>query len=73
MLAVFYILVVPAHTLTHCVLTLLISAWDYHRKIPLATDRGGVLEDVLGLEDVLEDTFSSPWPWPRRSSSWPWP
>ena len=24
--------------------------------------RGGVLEDVLGLEDVLEDTFSSPWP-----------
>ena len=22
--------------------------------------RGGVLEDVLGLED----TFSSPWPWP---------
>ena len=37
--------------------------------------RGGVLEDVLGLEDVLEDTFSSPWPWPwpRRSSPWPWP
>ena len=35
--------------------------------------RGGVLEDVLGLEDVLEDTFSSPWPWPRRSSLWPWP
>ena len=35
--------------------------------------RGGVLEDVLGLEDVFEDTFSSPWPWPRRSSSWPWP
>ena len=24
--------------------------------------RGGVLEDILGLEDVLEDTFSSPWP-----------
>ena len=23
---------------------------------------GGVLEDVLGLEDVLEDTFWSPWP-----------
>ena len=22
-----------------------------------AIDRGGVLEDVLGLEDVLEDTF----------------
>ena len=35
--------------------------------------RGGVLEDVLGLEDVLEDTFWSPWPWPRRSSPWPWP
>ena len=31
--------------------------------------RGGVLKDVLGLED----TFWSPWPWPRRSSSWPWP
>ena len=29
--------------------------------------RGGVLEDVLGLED----TFWSPWPWPRRSSPWP--
>ena len=24
--------------------------------------RGGVLEDVLGLEDVLEDTFWSLWP-----------
>ena len=37
--------------------------------------RGGVLEDVLGLENVLEDTFWSPWPWPwpRRSSPWPWP
>ena len=37
--------------------------------------RGGVLEDVLGLEDVLEDRFWSPWPWPwpRRSSPWPWP
>ena len=31
--------------------------------------RGGVLEDVLGLEDVLEDTFSSPWPWPRTLKS----
>ena len=29
--------------------------------------RGGVLEDLLGLED----TFSSPWP--RRSSPWPRP
>ena len=40
-----------------------------------AATRGGVLEDVLGLEDVLEDTFWSPWPWPwpRRSSPWPWP
>ena len=28
--------------------------------------RGGVLAEVLGLEDVLEDTFSSPWPWPRN-------
>ena len=34
--------------------------------------RGGVLEDVLGLEYVLEDTFWSPWPWPRRSSPRPW-
>ena len=37
MLAVLYILVVPAHTLTHCALALLIPAWDYQRKIPLAT------------------------------------
>ena len=29
--------------------------------------RGGVLEDVLGLEDA----FWSPWSWPRRSSPWP--
>ena len=36
-------------------------------------NRGGVLEDVLGLEDVLKDRFWSPWPWPRRSSPWPWP
>ena len=28
---------------------------------------------LLGFEDVLEDTFWSPWPWPRRSSPWPWP
>ena len=25
------------------------------------------------LEDVLEKTFWSPWPWSRRSSPWPWP
>jgi len=27
-----------------------------------------------GIEDVLEDSFWSPWPWswPRRSSSWLW-
>ena len=31
--------------------------------------RGGVLEDVLGLEDVLEETFWSPWPWPRGLKS----
>ena len=31
-------------------------------------NRGGVLEDVLGLED----TFWSLWPWSRRSSPWPW-
>ena len=28
--------------------------------------RGEVLEDVLGLED----TFSSPWPWPQSLSPW---
>ena len=31
--------------------------------------RDGVLENILGLEDVLEDTFWSPWP--RSSSPWP--
>ena len=31
--------------------------------------RGGVLQDVLGLEDVLEDTFWSPWPWLRSLMS----
>ena len=31
-------------------------------------NRGGVLEDILGLEDVLEDTFSSPWPRSLKSS-----
>ena len=30
--------------------------------------RGGVLEDILGLED----SFWSPWPWPQRSSPWSW-
>ena len=30
--------------------------------------RGGVLEDVLGLEDVLEATFCSPWPWSLKST-----
>ena len=35
------------------------------RLIIFILTRGGVLEDVLGLEDVLEDTFWSPWPWPR--------
>ena len=29
--------------------------------------RGGVLEDVLGLEDIFWS------PWPRKSSPWPWP
>ena len=32
--------------------------------------RGGVLEDVLGVENVLEDTFSSPWLWPRSLKSY---
>ena len=31
--------------------------------------RGGVLEDVLGHEDVFEDRFWSPWPWPRSRKS----
>ena len=46
---------------------------DIKDKIIIVNFRGGVLDDVLGLEDVLEDTFWSPWPWPRRSSPWPWP
>ena len=28
-----------------------------------------VVKDVLGLEDVLENTFLSPWPWPRSLTS----
>ena len=35
----------------------------------IALSRGGVLEEVLGFEDVLEDTFWSPWPWPRSLKS----
>ena len=31
--------------------------------------RGRVLEAVLGLEDILEDTFWSPWLWPRSLKS----
>ena len=34
-------------------------------KSKILIKRGGVLEDVFGLKDVLEDTFSSPWPWPQ--------
>ena len=43
----------------------------YHRSTKfnvltaVLTTRGGVLEDVLGLEN----TFSSPWPWPRSLKS----
>ena len=44
-----------------------VSAADNLITGPLIAMRGGVLEDVLGLED----TFWSPWPWPRRSSPWP--
>ena len=36
--------------------------------LDILTDRGGVLEDVRGFDDVLEDIFSSPWPRSRRSS-----
>ena len=35
------------------------TIWEEH------ISRGGVLEDVFGLED----TFSSPWPWPRSLKS----
>ena len=42
-------------------------------KTSAISGRGGVLEDVLGLEDVLDDTFSSHRPWPRRSCPWSWP
>ena len=34
-------------------------------RLVLLVSRGGVLEDVLGLED----TFWSPWPWPRSLKS----
>ena len=34
-----------------------------------ASTRGGVLVDVLGLENVLEDLFWSPWLWPRSLKS----
>ena len=30
---------------------------DMQRSVVDVNNRGGVLEDVLGLEDVLEDTF----------------
>ena len=30
----------------------------------IANIRGRVLEDVLGFEDVFENTFWRPWPWP---------
>ena len=45
------------------------SLWGPAYKIDDQGARGGVLEDVLGLED----TFWTPWPWPRKSSPWPWP
>ena len=45
-----------------------IYAFGYRRSAIVLKRRDGVLKDVLGLEDVLEGTFSSPWPWPRRSS-----
>ena len=35
----------------------------------IVNTRGGVLEDVLGLEDILEDRFWSSWPWPRSLKS----
>ena len=38
------------------------------KSLPMFSEvmfRGGVLEDVLDLED----TFSSPWPWPRSLKS----
>ena len=38
--------------------------WIFHKLIV----RGGVLEDVLGLKDILGDTFWSPWPRGLKSS-----
>ena len=40
------------------------KTWPFQNFFLVYT-RGGVLEDVLGLKDVLEDTFWSPWPWLR--------
>ena len=34
-----------------------------------ASNRGVVLEDVLGLEDIFENNFWSPWPRPRSLKS----
>ena len=39
--------------------------WSEKKEIVVIIIRDGVLEDVLGLED----TFSSPWPWPRSLKS----
>ena len=40
--------------------------WWWFTRAPIY--RGGVLENVLGLEDVLKDTFWSPWPRSLKSS-----
>ena len=55
------------HTISLLLVDKIIQASQKFRTILIIwTDimiRGGVLEDILGLEDVLEDTFWSPWPW----------
>ena len=43
------------------------SKYSTQTNIPTLFNSGGVLKEVLGLED----TFWSPWRWPQRSSSGP--
>ena len=46
-----------------------VSVCNENKNIFDLASGGGVLKDILGLKDVLEDTFSSPWPWSRSLKS----
>ena len=52
---------------------IILLAWTFIHQVAMMhnlkiSPRGGALEDVLGLGDVLEDTFCSPWPRSLKSS-----